>query len=130
MIDQICNNLFDSSRDWYAEEKYDPESQLIYRSPTLADVWLDETGRQERKEQLGKQRKRQERRIREKNSSVPVPEQDITPPKTKDDLPPFGAPISYDKSSDCDSFVELPHAESEVYFFEDAAPEAPQISLP
>ena len=49
MIDQICNNIFDSSRDWHAEEKYDPEGQLIYRPPPLDYVWLDETGRLEQK---------------------------------------------------------------------------------
>ena len=56
VIDRICNDLFDSSRDWYAEEKYEPEVQLIYRPLPLADVWLDELGRQEQKEHLGKQR--------------------------------------------------------------------------
>ena len=54
VIDRIYNDLFDSSRDWYAEEEYDPEGQLIYRPPPLSDVWLDELGRWERKEQLGK----------------------------------------------------------------------------
>ena len=49
VIDQICNNIFDSSQDWYAAEEYDPKGQLIYRPPTLADVWLDEPGRQKRK---------------------------------------------------------------------------------
>ena len=67
--------FFDSIWDWYAEEEYDPEGQLIYRSPNLDDVRLDEAGHLEQKEQLGKQQKRQERRIREKNGSVPVPEQ-------------------------------------------------------
>ena len=38
VIDQICNDRFDSRRDWYAEEEYDPEGQLIYRPPPLADV--------------------------------------------------------------------------------------------
>ena len=46
-IDQICNDLFDSSQDWYAEEEYYPEGQLIYRNPPLADVWIDEPGRRE-----------------------------------------------------------------------------------
>ena len=91
VIDQLCNNIFDSSRDWYAGEEYATESQLIYRPPPLADVWIDEPGRRERKEHLGKQRQCQERRIRPKNSSVPVLEQEIIPHKTKDDPPPFGA---------------------------------------
>ena len=49
VIDQICNDLFDYIRDWYAEEEYDPEGQLIYRPPPLADVWLDEPVCRERK---------------------------------------------------------------------------------
>ena len=54
--------------------------------------------------------------------TVPVPDQEIIPLNTKYDPPPFGAPISDDESSNCDYFVELPHAESEGYFFEDVSP--------
>ena len=59
VIDRVFNDLFDSSRDWYAEEEYVPEGQLIYRPPPLADFWLDDTVRWELKEQLGKRRQRQ-----------------------------------------------------------------------
>ena len=62
---------------------------------------------------MGKQQQRQERRIQEKKKSVPVPEQEIIPLKTKDYSPPFGTPIFNEKSSYCDSVVELLHAESE-----------------
>ena len=55
VIDTIFNDLFESIRDWYAEEEYDSSGQLIYRPPPLADVWLDECGRRERKKELGKQ---------------------------------------------------------------------------
>ena len=27
VIDNICNDLFDSSRDWYAEEEFEPDGQ-------------------------------------------------------------------------------------------------------
>ena len=83
----------------------------------MADVWLEEPGRQEQKKHLGKQRQRQEQRIGEKNRSVTVPDQEIVPHRTKDDPPPFGAPIYDDEISDCGYFVELPHAESEGDFF-------------
>ena len=96
----------------------------------MADVWLDDPERQELKEHLVKHRQRQERRIREKNRYVPVLEKEIIPLKTKDDPPPFGAPISNDKGSDFDYFVELPHAESEGDFFMGVAPAAPQRTLP
>ena len=49
VVDNICNDLFDSSRDWYAEEEFDPDGQLIYRPPPLAEVCLDERGCWEQK---------------------------------------------------------------------------------
>ena len=101
---------------------------MIYRPPPLADVWLDEPGRRERRQQLGRQRQRQEQRIREKNNSVP--EQPIIPLNEKDVPPLFGAPISDDDSSDDDSFVEHPYAESEGDFNKDEAPAAPPSPQP
>ena len=47
VIDQLCNDLFYFSRDWYAEEEFDSNGKLIYRPPPLADVWLDERGSRE-----------------------------------------------------------------------------------
>ena len=49
VINNICNNLFDSIRNWYAAELFDPVGQLIYRPPQLADFWLDEHGHREQK---------------------------------------------------------------------------------
>ena len=63
VIDTICNDLFDSSQDWYAEEEYDASGQLIYHPPPLADFWLDEHGRRECKTELCKQRNCQEQLI-------------------------------------------------------------------
>ena len=60
--------------------------------------------------------------MRVKNNSVP--NQSII--LLKDYLPPDGAPISDDDSNDCDSFVEIPHSESEGDLFEDVATAAPQ----
>ena len=54
MIDNICYELFDSIRDWYAKEEFDPDGKLIYLPPPLADVWLDGHVHQEQKEKLGK----------------------------------------------------------------------------
>ena len=108
VIDRICNDIFDSSRDLYAEEEFYRSGQLIYRPPPLTEVWLDERGRREQNEKLGKQRLRREQRMRVKNNSVP--NQPIILIHPKDDLPPDGAPISDDDSSDCDYFVEIPHS--------------------
>ena len=74
MINNICNDLFDFSRDWYVEGEFDPDGQLIYRPPPLSDFWLDEPGRLEQKENYGKQRHFQEKRIWESNKSVPEPD--------------------------------------------------------
>ena len=63
--------------------------------------------------------------MRVKNNSVP--NQPVILLNPKDDLPPDGAPISYEDSSDCDYFVEIPHSESEGYLFEDVAPAAQRI---
>ena len=60
----FSNDLFNSSRDWYSEEEFDFVGQLIYCPPPLSDVWIDERGRRERKEELVKQRNRQEQQIR------------------------------------------------------------------
>ena len=56
IIDTIYNDMFESSRYWYAEEDYESSGQLIYCPPPLTDVWLNERGRRERKTELGKQR--------------------------------------------------------------------------
>ena len=54
----------------------------------------------------------------------------MIPLNTKYDLPPIGAPISDDKSSDDDYFVEYPHIESEGDFFEYVDPAALPTQLP
>ena len=54
VIENICNELFDSSRDWYDKEEFDSVCQLIYRPPPLYEVWINERGRIEQKEELGK----------------------------------------------------------------------------
>ena len=59
-----------------------------------------------------------------------VPNQPIILLNPKDDLPPNGALISDYDSSDCDSFVDIPHSASEGDLFEDVAPAAPQIPCP
>ena len=66
--------------------------------------------------------------MRVKNNSVP--NQPIILLNPKDYLPPDGAPNSDDDSSDCDSFVEIPHSESEGDLFKDVTPAAPQSPCP
>ena len=128
VIDNIVNELFDSSRDWYAEEEFDSVGKLVYRPPPFSDVWFDERGRCEQKEELGKQRNRQEQEICERNMSVP--ETEIISHYTKNDPPPTGAPISDVDSTDDDSFVESTHAESEGDVYEDVAQAATPTTFP
>ena len=128
VIDTICNDLFDSIKDWYAEKEYESSRQLIYRPPPLDDVWLDEHVCRERKTELGKKRDHQEQLILEKKKMVSY--QDIIPLNRKDDLPPGGAPISDDEMSDDGYFSGSPHTESEGYFFDGVAPAAPSMPLP
>ena len=66
--------------------------------------------------------------MRVKNNSVP--NQPIIILNPKYGLPPDGGPTSDDNISDCDSFVDIPHSESERDSFEYVAPAAPQIPLP
>ena len=94
----------------------------------MADVWLNERGRRERKTVLGKQRNSQEQLIREKNKMVS--EQGIIPLNRKDNPPPVGAPTSDDEMSDDDSFAGSPHTEPEGDFFDDVAPATPPMPLP
>ena len=52
MIDAICTQLFESSRDIYVEPEYNDEKELVYSPPPLDEVWLTEPERRERKEKL------------------------------------------------------------------------------
>ena len=59
-LDAICDELFTSSWDYYAEEEYDENGLLIYKPPPLDEVWLSEPERRDRKSELQKQRRRHE----------------------------------------------------------------------
>jgi hypothetical protein len=41
----ICNNLFDTNQEVYAEDDFDADGNLVYRPPPLDEVWLDESER-------------------------------------------------------------------------------------
>ena len=49
VINSICNGLFEQNRKLYVEDEFDTENILIYKPPPLHEVWLDETGRRQRK---------------------------------------------------------------------------------
>ena len=62
VIDAICNNLFETNREVYAEDEFDADENLVYRPPPLDEVWLDESERQDRRDQLCCQREITEER--------------------------------------------------------------------
>ena len=45
VIDEICNSLFDTNRDWYSEDEYDEDGEPIYMAPPLDEVLLNEPER-------------------------------------------------------------------------------------
>ncbi len=58
IYDDIYNQLFETDRDWYVEEEFDVDGELIYSPPPLDDVWLSEPERRNKKERLACQRER------------------------------------------------------------------------
>ena len=107
-VDKICNELFDNSREVYAEEEYE-DGQLVYKPPPLEEVWLDEPDRRNRHEELEQQQRRQEEREHSRNQQV----LDIITANDKEDPPPFGVEISDDEESVVDDSLPQDVTESE-----------------
>ena len=57
-FDELCNLLFDSSRDWYTEEEYNGDGNLLYKPPPLDNVWLSKPEQRERRDALEQQHRR------------------------------------------------------------------------
>ena len=95
-LDIVCNQLFDSSRDCYAEEEHDADGNLVYQPPPLDKVCLSEPERRERKIQLEKQRRLREERERAKwIDKIPVTSPDSD---EHDDVPNLLPLLSDDDS--------------------------------
>jgi hypothetical protein len=56
VVESICNSLFQRNRELYAEDELDEASNIIYRSPPLHEIWLDEAGRRQGNEDCIHQR--------------------------------------------------------------------------
>ena len=52
VVDAICNQLFESNWDIYAEDELSLDGEMIYSPPSLDDVWLSEPEHQERSEKM------------------------------------------------------------------------------
>jgi hypothetical protein len=52
IVNCICDGLFERNRELYIEYEFDADDNLINTPPPLHDVWLNETGRHQGKEDL------------------------------------------------------------------------------
>ena len=118
VIDSICDGLFNRNRELYVEDEFDADGLLVYKPPPLHEVWLDEAGRRQGKEDLLRQRRRnedlmrsQKRETRERMGPTPVL------PIPVEDIVPEGAPVS-DDDSDVSSVYSV-HSEPEGEFRDD-----------
>ena len=68
----ICDILWQTDREIYAEDEFDADGELIYTPPPLDDVWLSADDRAEKKARLRQQRIRREKQIKARNDSVPT----------------------------------------------------------
>jgi hypothetical protein len=60
VVNSICDGLFNRNRKLYVEDEFDADNILIYKPPPLHEVWLNETGRRQGKEDLLRQRRQNE----------------------------------------------------------------------
>ena len=54
----ICNLLWETNREIYAEGEFDANEHLTYTPPPLNDVWLDKESHQDKRVCLREQRQR------------------------------------------------------------------------
>ncbi len=95
VINSICDGLFERNRELCVEDEFDADGMLVYKPPPLHEVWLDEAGRRQGKEDLLRQRRRNEelmraqcKETRERMGPTPLS------PTPAEDIVPKGAPIS------------------------------------
>ena len=56
LVDAICEEQFTTSCEVYATDEYDAEENLVYRPPPLDEVWLDDEGCRQSRDELRRQR--------------------------------------------------------------------------
>ena len=98
-FNKIYNDLFDSNRDWYAQDEHYDNVKLIQQPPPLEDVWLDEQGRRNFRHELENNSRCQDYLICENNRAV---SKIIPLAEDNNAKPPTGAPI-FDNESRVDS---------------------------
>ncbi|KAL7476228.1 LOW QUALITY PROTEIN: hypothetical protein ACHAW6_002103, partial [Cyclotella cf. meneghiniana] len=78
VVDTICNN-FDYNQDIYAENEFHSLGDLVYHSPPLDEVWLDELERRNQWEWLCYQRELTKEREHSKRLHIPAPTSPLDP---------------------------------------------------
>ena len=63
LVDAMCEELFNTSCEVYATDKYDAEDNLVYHPPPLDEVWLDDEGRCQSRDELRRQRSRNDAQV-------------------------------------------------------------------
>ncbi len=99
VINSICDGLFERNQELYVKDEFGAVGMLIYKSPPLHKVWLDEAGRRQGKEDLLRQLCRNEElmRIQRKETQEHMGPTPLLPTPAKD-IVPEGAPISNNDS--------------------------------
>ena len=64
LVDAMCEELFSTSSEVYATDEYDAQDNLVYRPPPLDEVWLDDEGRRQSRDELRRQRARNDAQVR------------------------------------------------------------------
>ena len=139
LIDSICEELFNTSSEVYATDEYDAEDNLVYRPPPLDDVWLDDEGRRQSRDELRRQRARNDAQVRAREKS----DRDKASAPTTTSGPAFAPPNSHGdgaviSDSEDDSSVVSASSESEgggynnnAYNDDDSLPAVPPpINVP
>ncbi len=103
VITAICEDLYNTSREVYATDEYDAHDNLVYKPPPLDEVWLDEDGREQHKQELRQQRKRNDDLMRLRDMEIA----DMAPTPATQGGPVPGVPFGDGAliSDDDDSFI-------------------------
>ncbi len=114
LVDAMCEELFNTSCEVYATDEYDAEDNLVYRPPPLDEVWLDDEGCRQSRDELCCQQSCNDAQVRSRDRAA---RERASAPTTKAGPTPAaaiprgdGAVIS---DSDDDSLVESGFSESE-----------------
>jgi hypothetical protein len=126
LVNSICDNLYRTSCEIYATDKYDADNNLVYKPPPLDEVWLDAEGCEQSKIELRQQRKQNEELMR--NREVATKDMVSTPATQGGHVPSVPVPDGVLISDDDDSFIS--DTESEGGFGDANADDGSEGAIP